>query len=87
MSDLSRRGFFGFLAAPAIVRAASLMPIRALSSVIIVDDPLWNGVGYDEPILSGEAIRDLLFPGLQLITGKYCDLPKQWPAAFAANAK
>ena len=27
---ISRRGFLGFLAAPAIVRIASLMPIKAL---------------------------------------------------------
>lgn len=37
--DLSRRGFFSglgalFIAAPAIVRASSIMPVKALKSVI-----------------------------------------------------
>ncbi len=36
--DLSRRRFFGILAAPAIVRAASLMPV----SVWDLPDPLFE---------------------------------------------
>ncbi len=36
---LSRRGFLGFLAAPAIVRAASLMPVKMLAAEPLVFGP------------------------------------------------
>ena len=35
---LTRRSFFGLLAAPAIIRIADLMPIRALPAPIILPD-------------------------------------------------
>lgn len=69
--SLTRRSFLGgaaaLLAAPAIVRASSLMP------VYVIDDPanVFNA-------LNPAAIRDLLCPGLQLITGVYHPLPEFW---------
>jgi hypothetical protein len=53
--SVSRRLFLGHLfaacAAPAIVRAGSLMPIRALDPILVSQNPWWTnpyGGGYDE---------------------------------------
>ena len=47
---LTRRNFFSVLAAPAIVRAASLMPVRALSTVD------WEGLATIPYLLPGNGI-------------------------------
>jgi len=70
MTDLSRRGLLaglgaGLIAAPAIVRAASLMPVRALKIVpplysVILDaqgniaaiEILHAGSGYTSPVIT-----------------------------------
>jgi len=48
---LTRRNFFGLLAAPAIVKAASLMPVKAPPLVLPSLDiaPTWavQGIAYD----------------------------------------
>ena len=74
--DLSRRRFFGFLAAPAIVRATSLMPIS-----VFLDDDLRPILG-----LSHGQIRDLLFPGLQTLKGNYAAIAPQWESVFGRVA-
>ena len=59
----------GLLAAPAIVAANSLMPIRG---VVMFADPLDSatlGMGYNVA-----SIRDLLLPGLRCVVGDYKQL-------------
>lgn len=70
--ELSRRRFLGFLSAPAIVRASSLMPVRSfllgdINAIQYIGPP---GVELDNiSFLSRGAIRDLLLPGLRV--GQY----------------
>ena len=73
----TRRGFITglgslFLAAPAIVRASSLMPIKALSLDLMTDGDVYS-LG---------RIRNLLLPGLWQISGSYPAIPKQWDNLF-----
>jgi hypothetical protein len=50
MSGYSRRLFLGHLfaafAAPAIVHAGNLMPIRALDPILVSQYPWWNGTAW-----------------------------------------
>ena len=39
---ISRRGFFGFLAAPAIVRVSALMPLSVLDPSLLQLPPTWH---------------------------------------------
>jgi hypothetical protein len=84
----SRRGFITglgalFISAPAIVRASSLMPIKALSPELLVGD-----------IYSLERLRNLLLPGLWKITNSsptlipncYPQTPAMWRYALEEAA-
>jgi hypothetical protein len=78
--EASRRSFFkglgaSIICAPAIVRATSLMPIKAVA-------PLPRYTDYDRLGLSPGMIRDLLLPGLNDIQGSYESVPSQWQAMF-----
>ena len=82
----TRRGFITglgslFIAAPAIVRASSLMPIKALSSDLMLDEALGYTAG---DVYSLGRIRELLLPGLWQISGSYPAIPKQWDSLFRA---
>ena len=85
----SRRGFLAgmlaFAAAPAIVRASSLMPVRSeISPGAVTQEALL----YKPPTViyvppgQFERIRALLMPGLQEIFCMYDDLPAAWESAF-----
>ena len=58
--NLSRRKFIGslisFVAAPAIVRVSSIMPVKAIPEDVLFS---WNGNGYDVTGMS-EPMNDLL---------------------------
>ncbi len=68
--DLSRRRFFGFLAAPAIVRASSLMPISVFAedNLLLSIETRWAP---GHPVFNPAAIW-----------GTYPDLPRQWELVF-----
>lgn len=80
MTNLSRRslitGLISFVAAPAIVRAASLMPVRAF------EEPVLIRLG-----LSLTTIRELLLPGLIHLNGAFKDVPPQWDELFSREEK
>lgn len=71
-----RRFLAGLFAAPAIVRASSLMPVRAF---IIPSEPLV--VASTGPLggYSLAAFPDLLLPGLRRIEGNYASMVDLWP--------
>ncbi len=93
----SRRGFlFGasaFLAAPAIVRVSSLMPISVRPPLLTVPinyvDALAASMVETKAITAArvlnmniEAFRELLLPGLRGIEAKYEDIPQQYDRIF-----
>jgi hypothetical protein len=71
---LSRRGFvgglIGALAAPAIVRVESIMPVRVPSLIAVT------------PLSLAANIRNELLPGLFDITNSYNLIPRQWDRVF-----
>jgi hypothetical protein len=72
-------GMLGVAAAPMIVRASSLMPVR---SVVLVDywDPAYPGPFNRRGDL--RALRELLLPGLRHVFGSYPAQPSQWYDVF-----
>jgi hypothetical protein len=99
--DTSRRSFLRaalwVAAAPVIVRASSLMPVRALPSgeyllglatiraegtSVLYD--LGDDVGPRMMGMDLRLIRDQLMPGLRSIEGKYSLVPPQWGKLFHA---
>lgn len=94
MAELTRRslirGIGIILAAPAIVRVASLMPVRVPPIVRAVYLPSLDEIWRPHPLSSGVSlteIRSLLLPGLQEIIGSYNQIPAQWARVFMADAK
>ena len=83
---IQRRAFLGGLlsafAAPAIVRAASLMPVRAIAA----PPPDLLEIIDGNSLLSMERLREFLLPGLFDITGRYRALPVQWDNVFTVTA-
>lgn len=88
MTDLSRRLFLSFapliVAAPAIVRASSLMPVK------VVDAPAVMATGWNEAgslfVYNGSVWKELLRPGIRDIIRRYDTLPVVWPLQFRATA-
>ncbi len=88
--DLSRRGFIvgaavTLITAPAIVRAASLMPVKALPFGL---SPLEYSFAQTKEIVASNIlnlgqIRELLLPGLLEFRTSYGVLPNQWERIFA----
>ena len=68
-------GMFVSLAAPAIVSAASLMPISV--KLIVPDTTLVRG-----GTVSLAEIRAALLPGLFDVYGMYTSIPRQWGMLF-----
>ncbi len=72
-------GFGATLAAPAVVRAESLMKIIVPKRDLIVIDPL--------PIEGGTVsllrIRELLLPGLRRMMADYESIPTKWDKIFS----
>ncbi len=82
---VTRRRFFGLMAAPAIVRATSIMPVRVFETEYSYLGLAPLKAEGAEVIFDRQAIRDLLFPGLRIIQGSYTDLPSQWSKMFASG--
>ena len=83
-------GLFGLVAAPAIVKAANIMPVKVV-------EPKWylaEGASLQSmahPIIKGSAmslseLRELLAPGLQLVVDDmYTEHPGQWKSIFISR--
>jgi hypothetical protein len=80
-------GLFGLVAAPAVVKAANIMPVKLVQ--------LDNGVALTSmthPIRTGGGIRlsemrELLRPGLEkMIDEMYAEHPGQWKSIFAGGS-
>lgn len=73
---IGRRGFLtglvALMAAPAIVRVESLMPVRSPAIIRV------------SPINLAE-IRNLLLPGLLDVRGSVDMIPRQWERIFAES--
>jgi len=83
-------GLFGLVAAPAVVKAANIMPVKVI-------EPKWylaEGISLQSmahPIIKGSAmnlseLRELLTPGLEkMVDGMYTENPGQWKSIFVSR--
>lgn len=83
-------GLFGLVAAPAVVKAANIMPVKVI-------EPKWflhNGLPLQSmahPIRTGSGInlselREFLRPGIeQMIDDMYKSNPGQWKSVFVSR--
>jgi hypothetical protein len=82
--SLARRQFLvGLFAAPAIVRASSLMHINPAATRPFVPymDALVESFNQTKQLVAARSlceIRDLLLPGVREIVGKYADISGQY---------
>ena len=80
-------GLFGFVAAPAVVKAANIMPVKVIEPKWLLNDglPLQSMV---HPVRKGSGIclaelRELLRPGIQeMFDRMYEENPGQWKSVF-----
>ncbi len=83
-------GLLGLVAAPAVVKASSLMPVRVIEPKWFLNDglPLQSMA---HPVRKGSGInlaqlRELLRPGLEkMIDEMYAEHPGQWKSIFAGE--
>lgn len=89
--EASRRGFISglisFVAAPAIVRAASLMSVKSLS-LDFHERALAYSFKQTQEIMAANilnmgTLRELLLPGLQEVAYSYETMPRVWEAVFS----
>ena len=83
-------GLFGLVAAPAIVKAANIMPVKVI-------EPKWfanDGLAFQSmahPVRKGSGIslselREMLAPGLQqVVDDMYAEHPGQWKSIFISS--
>jgi hypothetical protein len=72
------RGMATLIAAPAIVRASSIMPVRVL-------DEEWSPsqiIRFRTGPISMTQMRELLLPGLREISMRYTGVQNRWPGVF-----
>ena len=83
-------GLFGLVAAPAVVKAANIMPVKYIPQHLHELD----GVGLTtlaHPVRKGSGIRlaelrELLRPGLEkMIDEMYAEHPGQWKSVFESR--
>jgi hypothetical protein len=83
-------GLFGLVAAPAIVKAANIMPVKVIKPKWYLHDglPLQS---MEHPVRTGGGIRlselrEILRPGLEkMIDGMYEANPGQWKSVFESR--
>jgi len=81
-------GLFGLIAAPAVVKAANIMPVKYLPQriheldgvgLVTIEHPyprLGSGIRLSE-------LREMLLPGLQrVVDDMYAEHPGQWKSVF-----
>jgi len=89
MVDLVRRRFIWgaaatIIAAPAIVRAASLMPVKALPRGLAYSFAQTKEIVASNIFNLGQ-IRELLLPGLLEYRSSYDAIPSEWERIFATT--
>jgi hypothetical protein len=80
-------GLFGLIAAPAVVKAANIMPVKVIQPKWYLADglPLQS---MEHPVRTGGGIRlselrEILRPGLQkMVDDMYTEHPGQWKSMF-----
>lgn len=86
---ISRRGLIGALiAAPAVVRASSLMPVKPFDDNLLLKSYERYLVGWEDwrgvpGSIDPGSMRALLLPGIKRIIVSHDEIPKQWEKAFA----
>ena len=83
-------GLFGLVAAPAVVKAANIMPVRVIEPKWLLSDglPLQSMA---HPVRKGSGIclvelREMLRPGLEkMFDNMYEDHSAQWENVFASR--
>lgn len=83
-------GLFGLVAAPAIVKAANIMPVKVIEPKWFANDGT-GLVSMAHPVRTGSAIRlselrEFIRPGIeQMIDDMYKSNPGQWENVFASR--
>ena len=83
-------GLFGLVAAPAVVKAANIMPVKVIQPKwYLAEGPSLQSMAH--PIIRGSAmnlseLRELLLPGLQsVVDDMYTEHPGQWKSIFVSR--
>jgi hypothetical protein len=85
-------GLFGLVAAPAVVKAANIMPVKVITPQWFANDGI-GLVSMAHPVRKGGGIclselRDLLMPGLQkMVDDMYTEHPGQWKSIFISEGQ
>ena len=83
-------GLFGIVAAPAVVKAANIMPVRVIEPQWFVNDGI-GLVSMAHPVRKGGALnlsqlREILMPGLEkMVDDMYTEHPGQWKSIFVSE--
>jgi len=79
-------GLLGLVAAPAVVKASSLMPVKVVTTSELYTFPSRVWVPPSSGINLAQ-LRELLRPGLEkMIDEMYAEHPGQWKSIFAGEA-
>lgn len=78
-------GLATLFAAPAIVRASSLMPVRAMDGEILRKFTVTAYDAYGQP-MSLILLRDRTLHGLKNLYASYEKIPTQWELVFDRSA-
>jgi len=83
-------GLFGLVAAPAVVKAANIMPVKVIESKWFLNDglPLQSMIhpGQRRGPISFSELREILAPGLNsLFDDLYDERSLQWENVFASR--
>ena len=82
-------GLFGLVAAPAVVKAANIMPVKVITPQWFANDGT-GLVSMAHPVRTGGVnlaqMRELLMPGLrQMVDVMYEDRSEQWADIFRSS--
>jgi hypothetical protein len=83
-------GLMGLVAAPAVVKAANIMPVKVITPQWFANDGT-GLVSMAHPVRTGGGIRlselrELLRPGIEkMIDEMYTEHPGQWKSIFAGE--
>ena len=79
-------GLFGLVAAPAVVKAANIMPVKVVTTSELYTLPSRVWVPPSSGINLAQ-LRELLRPGLEkMVDDMYAEHPGQWKSIFAGEA-
>jgi len=76
------QGLISFVAAPAVIRVADIMPVRSFIEPMPIKVIVPTGSG-----ISLSQIRELLMPGLRQVSLDYFPIPSQYEELFIKEMK